>query len=224
MKTPKRLPNCPLCLSDQTNVHAKDKHRSYCHCSHCELVFVPGCFHLCADDEKAIYDQHENHPEDEGYQKFLSRLMTPLLAHLRPSAKGLDFGCGPGPTLSLMLKQRGFDMGVFDPFYANHPEALARQYDFITTTEVVEHLSQPAAVFEQLFNMLRPEGVLGIMTKTIPSLDNFSDWHYTRDPTHITFYAQESFRYLAKQYQYQVEFAGSDVILMTRQIDPEKRN
>jgi len=45
---------------------------------------------------------------DPRYRRFLARLAEPLIAHLPKGARGLDFGCGPGPTLSLMLREAGF--------------------------------------------------------------------------------------------------------------------
>ena len=204
---------CPLCFSVKTGVHDQDKIRAYLLCANCKLVFVPSTHQLSATAEKKVYDQHRNSAEDLAYRKFLSRLMTPMLSYLPTKARGLDFGCGSGPTLSVMLEERGFEMAIYDPYYFHQPEVLARQYDFITATEVVEHLARPAQVFEQLFRMLKLGGVLGLMTRMIPSLNRFSSWYYTLDPTHIAFYAEESFRYLADHYGYQVEFIGPEVII-----------
>lgn len=206
--------DCPLCQSNSTSLHEQGRVRSFYRCRTCELVYVPASFHLGASDEKAIYDQHENDPEDPGYRTFLSRLMKPLLNYLPPDAKGLDFGCGPGPALSLMFEELGFDIKLYDPFYARTPDVLTEKYDFITATEVVEHLANPSAVFEQLFSMLKPGGVLGIMTKMIPDDIRICDWHYARDLTHISFYDQKSFNYLADKFHYHLEFIGADVIIM----------
>lgn len=157
---------------------------------------------------------HENNPDDEGYRHFLSRLMTPMLEYLPASGKGLDFGSGPGPTLSIMLAEQGHNMSIYDPYFANDASVLQDSYDFITTTEVVEHLSRPKEVFCTLFSLLKEGGVLGIMTKLIPSLENFDRWHYTNDPTHITFYAEETFHYLAQQYNYRAEIKRNDTIIL----------
>ncbi|MEI4850515.1 class I SAM-dependent methyltransferase, partial [Klebsiella pneumoniae] len=83
---------------------------------------------------------------------------------LGPGARGLDFGCGPGPALATMLREAGMDMALFDPFFYPQASVLERQYDFITCTEVVEHLHRPAEVFRQLDRLLAPGGWLGVMT------------------------------------------------------------
>src|SRR3990167_7245096 len=144
---------CPLCLHTDLRPHAESRTRPYLRCQHCLLIFVPPEFHLDQQAEKAIYDQHENNPKDPHYRRFLDKLAAPLQALLKPGMKGLDFGSGPGPTLSVMLTERGFDMAIFDPCYANDPAVLSRTYDFITATEVIEHVAQPAEVFRTLFSL-----------------------------------------------------------------------
>ena len=107
--------------------YASDKIRNYVSCGKCRLVFVPNKFHLSASDEKEIYDQHQNNPDDSGYRVFLSRLLTPLVERLEPNRTGLDFGSGPGPTLSVMLSEKGHEMDIYDPFYApTRPVLTAR--------------------------------------------------------------------------------------------------
>lgn len=205
--------SCPLCLQPDSQPYAESPTRTYLRCAHCHLIFVPPHQHLDQRAEKAIYDQHQNNPNDADYRHFLNKLAAPLQKYLQPGMKGLDFGCGPGPTLSVMLTERGFDMAIFDPYYANAPEVLSGHYDFITATEVVEHLAQPGRVFTQLFELLPAIGVLGLMTSLVPEDRDFLTWHYQNDPTHIAFYARHSFLWLAEHYGREVEFVGNDVIL-----------
>ena len=60
------------------------------------------------------------------------------MERLEAQSYGLDFGCGPGPTLSLMLEGQGHQLALFDIYYADNPLLLQGSYDFITGTEVVE--------------------------------------------------------------------------------------
>ena len=124
---------------------------------------LPVCTHPCtarlsshAQEEKAQYDLHENDPHDLGYRKFLSRLTDPLLAKLPPHSYGLDYGCGPGPTLSVMMHEAGHSMALHDPIYHPNPDALSRSYQFITATEVFEHLHQPARDLDSLHRSPSP--------------------------------------------------------------------
>ena len=161
---------CPLCDNLQIQAYYSDNTRDYWQCAGCRLVFVPKAFQLSEAQEKAEYDLHRNHPGDPGYRKFLSRLYLPMLEKQPPPAEGLDFGCGPGPALSHMFVEAGYTMQVYDKFYANNPGVLTRQYDFITCTEVVEHLSAPGKTLHSLFALIRPGGWLGIMTKLVKDI------------------------------------------------------
>lgn len=122
---------CPLCLACGAVDYASDRARSYLQCPQCCLVFVTPDQHLSCEDEKAIYDQHQNSPDDQNYRRFLSRLTVPLLDRIKPQSQGLDFGCGPGPTLSVMMAEQGHQMAPYDIYYADHPLVLQAQYDFI---------------------------------------------------------------------------------------------
>ena len=199
-----------------TSPYHQDKKRAYQQCHQCDLVFVPHKFYLSAEEEKAQYDLHDNQVDDPGYRKFISRTLNPVLERVSIGAKGLDFGCGPGPALSVMAKEQGVDVENYDLYYANYPERLAVQYDFITMTEVIEHLSKPNNVLTQLDKMLKPNGILAIMTKRVKDNDAFKTWHYINDPTHICFYSDKTFEYIANSFSWRLEIIGADVVLLTK--------
>lgn len=207
---------CPLCGSDKIQLYFEDKNRIYLSCLECFLVFVPREFHLSKTAEKSEYDLHNNDPMDPGYAKFLSRLSKPLQKRLANEQKGLDFGCGPGPVLDQVMKDHGHDMDLYDPFYFNNRVIFSKKYDFITATEVVEHLHDPGKEFDLLFDLLIRGGWIGIMTKLVIDKEKFSQWHYIRDLTHVCFYSQSTFKYIARRYEASLTFIGNDVILLQK--------
>ncbi len=209
-----RTPACPLCQSAPPEEFHRDPRRDYFRCRTCSLVFVPPEQFLSAEAEKAEYDRHRNTPDDPGYRRFLSRLFNPLQKHLKPCSRGLDFGSGPGPALSVMLEEAGHPMRIYDPFYADSPEALDKKYDFITATEVLEHLHQPQLELERLWAALLPGGCLGIMTKLVLDRRAFSRWHYKNDLTHVCFFSRETFRWLAAKWAADLFFTDKDVIII----------
>jgi len=180
-------------------------------------VFVPTHQQLSQQDEKAAYDFHQNSPNDVGYRQFLSRLSGPLMDRLEANSQGLDFGCGPGPTLSVMLEEQGHQVALYDIYYAHNPDVLIGGYDFITSTEVIEHLSQPGAELQRLWSLLKPGGYLGLMTKQTTNCEAFASWHYKNDPTHISFFNNQTFDYLGHQWGSAPEFIGADVIIFRKQ-------
>ncbi len=207
--------HCPLCGAGSYTFH-EDRRRRYCRCERCLLVFVPPEFHLSAGDEKAEYDLHQNRVDDPHYRAFLARLATPLLAVLAPGSRGLDFGCGPGPALAAMLAEAGHRMSLYDPFYFPAEDALCPGYDFITATEVVEHLRAPATELDRLWQLLVPGGVLGIMTKLVTDAGAFAGWHYKNDPTHVCFFSRSTWQWWAQARGSQPVFEGADVILLRK--------
>lgn len=172
---------------------------------------------LSPEQEKAVYDQHQNNPDDMGYRQFLGRLATPLVERLPTGPlDGLDFGSGPGPTLSIMLEEMGYNMAIYDPYFAPDPSVLTRQYDFVTCTEAIEHFNQPAKEWGLLLSMIKPGGWLGLMTKLATDAEAFTRWHYKNDPTHVSFFSRDTFRFLAQRDGLEVEFVGNDVILLRK--------
>ena len=211
------MQTCPLCHSQGAGLFHQDKRRQYFRCGHCALVFADPAARLSPEDEKAHYDLHENNPEDAGYRRFLSRLADPLQERLgRSKLNGLDFGSGPGPTLSLMFVEQGHDMAIYDPYFAPEPAVLATQYDFVTCTEAIEHFYTPAKEWGLLLGMVKPGGWLGLMTKLATDADAFSRWHYKNDPTHVSFFSRDTFKFLAERDGLEVEFVGNDVILLRK--------
>ncbi len=209
---------CPLCTYQETTLFYEDKNRRYQQCHRCQLVFVPSLYWVSAEEEKAVYDLHENDPDDQGYRQFLARLSTPLLQKIdrQPKQSGLDFGCGPGPTLSKIIEEHGHRMDLYDPLYAEDPTVFTKKYDFITATEVVEHLREPHKEWTHLFSLLKKAGWLGIMTKLVADKEAFAGWHYIRDLTHICFYGRSTFFYLSACFNADLCFVADDVMLFQK--------
>ncbi len=215
--------NCPLCRGTDIVTYHSDKMRDYLNCTACDLVFVPRAQHISPRAEKAYYDLHDNQPDDPGYRRFLDRLFTPLNQRLTPNAQGLDFGCGPGPTLSKMFAEAGHEMALYDPHYAEDKSVLSASYDFITLSEVAEHLAEPGPELDRLWRLLRPAGWLGIMTKRVRDRAAFRTWHYITDPTHVAYFSEATFHWLAGHWSAngalaRLEIIGADVVLIQKEI------
>ncbi len=207
---------CPLCEAAESSPYFEDAWRQYLLCARCALVFVPEPYWPTEAEARARYDQHRNDPGDAGYRAFLSRPFEAVRARVSAPAAGLDFGSGPGPTLSVMLEEAGYEMTTYDPLYAPDASALDLQYDFITCTEVIEHLQDPARVLGRLVDHLHPGAWLVIMTQLLPGRDAFTTWRYRRDRTHLGFYSTATFRHLADMLACRLERAAPDVFALQR--------
>ncbi len=169
-----------------------------------------------AAQERARYDTHENDPADSGYRAFLARLANPLVERLPPGARGLDYGSGPGPTLSVMLQERGFPTTIYDPFYAPETAVLRERYDFITCSETAEHFFRPSREFQRFDRILRSGGWLGLMTERLDEGVALEEWHYARDPTHVCFYRRRTIEWIAREYGWSPEFPHRNVVLFQK--------
>lgn len=216
MAPPAPPPACPLCAAPGAHVLHQSARRRWWLCGGpCGLVYVDPAQRPDAAAERAQYDLHRNDPADAGYVRFLGRLVEPLLAALGPAPRqGLDFGCGPGPTLSGLLAAAGHAVADYDPIYRPDVALLARRYDFVTATEVVEHFHEPAREFARLRGLLRPGGLLALMTKRRAQPERFAGWHYKNDPTHVSFYHTDTLGWIAAGWGATLTLPAPDVALL----------
>ncbi|HEX4048743.1 MAG TPA: class I SAM-dependent methyltransferase [Elusimicrobiota bacterium] len=174
---------------------------------------MPAAQHADSARERARYETHRNSPDDPGYRAFLDRLLAPLTAVLPAGAEGLDYGCGPGPTASAMLRERGFRTFDYDPFFFPDARPLARTFDFIVCTEVLEHLRRPAEDLARLAGLLKPGGLLGAMTGVLEDDASFEGWWYRRDFTHVMFYRPETLDWIARRWGWELSRPSRDAAL-----------
>lgn len=211
-----RRPKCPVCLSSTTRHFLAVDAKDYWRCQACRAAFVDARHHLSPEDECARYRLHRNDPDDPAYRRFLDQLARPLLERLPPGSEGLDYGCGPGPALARMLSEAGHRVALYDPFFRPDDSVWRRTFDFIACSEVAEHFRRPAVEFRSLNRLLRPGGLLGIMTCFQTEEERFADWHYRRDPTHVVFYREETFFRLAARHGWDCEIPARNVALMRK--------
>lgn len=188
-------------------------------------MFVPASQHLDPGDEKAEYDKHENEVGDPGYRRFLSRALNAIVREAPPGARGLDFGCGPGPALALMLEEAGYPTALYDLYYRPDETVWQAGYDFIVLTEVIEHLARPDRELSRLWHRLEPGGCLVIQTQRVLDQAAFRRWRYIHDPTHIAFYAEATFHWLARWLGADsLDFPDRDLALLRRKRSSDLRS
>ena len=127
-----------------------------------------------------------------------------------------DDDAGALVKLAQEVEEQGHTMSLYDIYYHPDTEVLERSYDFMTATEVIEHLYEPDKVWQQWLNLVKPEGWIGLMTKLVIDVDAFAGWHYKNDPTHVVFFSRQTFQFLAERDKLELEFVGNDVILLRK--------
>ena len=151
--------------------------------------------------------------EDPRYLAFLDRLADPLAARLAPGARGLDYGSGPAPGMATLFERRGFHMRSWDPLFECDRSALDGAYDFLTCSEVLEHIPHPNDALDRMARLLPRGGWLGIMTQFRRDDADFARWWYRRDPTHVCFYSERTMRWIGERRGWPVEVPAPNVTL-----------
>jgi hypothetical protein len=170
--------------------------RAYLRCDVCDLYFLDPAQRATPASERERYDLHRYDPADVGYFEFVRPLIDRIRAGVAPPARGLDYGAGRVPLLADRLRTLGYHMSIYDVFYWPAPAVLQGCYEFVTACEVVEHFYDPGFEFGRLRRLLRPGATLFIMTDPRRDQVEFDRWSYRRDPTHVCFYSERTFRWI----------------------------
>lgn len=152
--------------------------------------------------------QSKKHVYAEGYLDYLSKrnairkiVRALYLYDIRKFCKSatIDFGCGAGELLKMLPKGSvGFEINPFAVRYCNSQGLTVYQYDpgsdkyefwmiepgkfnSFTMNHVLEHLEDPAAVINKIFENCSRLGISRIVF-TVPGTKG-----YTTDATHLTF-------------------------------------
>ena len=210
--------NCPICSTSTSNktktstqtpsqlyhTHTDRDNQRYYRCTECHSVAMHPEHYLSRDEEKARYLTHNNDVDDPGYQKFVRPVIQAVTSHTQTHHHGLDYGAGTGPVITKLLRERGYSMTTYDPFFIPNPEALSTTYDFIVCCEVAEHFHDPQCEFTRFHHLLKPGGLLVIKTELLTPEIDFPNWYYINDPTHTLFYSPEGMRRILIQHDFQI--------------------
>jgi hypothetical protein len=207
---------CIVCKNKKIELFKIIHEKKYWHCINCEAKFLDKKNYIDAINEKKHYLKHNNFIKDPGYRKFLSRLSEPLKKYISINDSGLDYGCGYAPALADIFKEDGFAIDIYDPFFFPNDNLFLNKYNFITCSEVVEHLFNPYDEFFKLDALLENNGYLGVMTSLMPSDQEFENWYYRRDPTHVVFYNEKTFEVIASQMNWNLIIPSKDIAIFKK--------
>lgn len=147
--------------------------------------------------ERNRYLLHDNSLDNQGFRTwlelFIDGTLEPLMSGKGPETRILDYGSGPVPALSMLLKTRGYNPVAYDPFFAPCTRWREEQWDLIVMHEVAEHLRDPSACFQDLAARLGTSGTVVMRTQFLPDEEKkVQSWWYAEDPTHLGFYSRKS--------------------------------
>jgi hypothetical protein len=187
---------------------------SFIECLKCGLFFKPYEAFLSSEDEKQRYSLHNNSVEDESYLNYLEQLVD-----LIPSLEGpvLDFGCGPTKGLEFLLKKRNFkdEVESYDPYFFNK-DLEEKKFKTVYASECFEHFNKPFETISEIKNLMSPHSLLAIRTELYSyELGPINEWWYFKDPTHVCFYTQKTFNWIAESFDFELSYIKSPNILLS---------
>jgi Methyltransferase domain len=169
-------------------------------------------------------------PEDGEYltrNLNVFRIVQHFLTHLKikPNPVVLDFGGGLG-IVPRLLREQGVNAFNYDT-YTKGPFADVQwdgsSPDFIVTSEVFEHLPDPAADIAWIFGH-SPEFVL---VRTWRYFNQGKDWDYIgpEHGAHVFFYSDKAMQFIADKYGYTVELPNEvDALFCKKPLSLFERN
>ncbi|MDD4180363.1 MAG: class I SAM-dependent methyltransferase [Victivallaceae bacterium] len=211
--------NCTLCGSEVEKLTVF-RGNQYFGCGECHSIILDPKSYVSAIEEKKRYEEHNNDVEDKRYQKFVSPIVEKVLADYKEDHKGLDFGAGTGPVITKLLKEKGYNVAIYDPFFANYPERLKEQYDYVMSCEVIEHFHNPKKEFELLKSLLKSGGTLYIKTELYSDDIDFDSWYYKNDITHVFFYHRKTLEWIKRTYEFSNLEIKKDIIIFKTFFNP----
>ena len=217
------MPNqadCPLCLNAHAQLvftaKASGRMREFWQCSNCDLLFVPAIYHVSNAEEEQQYRLHNNESTQAGYVQFLGLIADQVCDLTTLDKVILDFGSGPNPVLAGLLREKGYQVDLFDPIFSPDESALRAQYDVVTCSEVAEHFNCPKKSWERLVSLMAPSGNLFVMTHRRDEVKSLEQWYYIRDITHVAFYSNRCMQWLASTFDLNIRFLSERVTLFSR--------
>ena len=233
--------DCPVCGSIQTNPYGRRKQWPLSKCSNCHSVYrtvFPTGDELQEIYGSNYYDSWNIEADTDAFWQMKVRNCTSYLMAIERYAAGqeertlLDVGCAHGFMLDAAVtrgyapsgleispagdvaRKRGFNVVTSnledDPF---PPES----FDVVTMIDVIEHLSDPRGAIQSVWKMLKPGGLIFVVTPDIASVAARilrGAWpHYL--PEHLIYYSSSSLKKLFDMTNMNVVELGSGYKYLT---------
>lgn len=219
--------SCPVCNKAETNYFVTKNDFSFNKCDQCDFVFLYPMPEQEELNQQYIEGENELEPACNKPSSRLRRAFLKLPRFL-PYAfrkKTLDFGCGGGfiaHALSFIAKSsNGIDINENAIAYAKQHFKRANyacidfvqllkakdKYDFVYSSEVIEHVSDINLYMKTLAHLVEKGGVAYITTPDMghPNVpQDITKWSMLCPPIHVQHFTQKTVKQLFKRYGFEV--------------------
>lgn len=230
-----RIESCRICGSGAVLPVYRKNEYDLARCRSCKTVFVVDP--PSTDELSRLYSfdsgYHLGFREDEAREERAgveARERAELLGRHESPGRLLDIGCSAGHFLSAArdrgwdtvgvelsgdtaeLARKWFALEIHTGDIANAPLA-DESFDAVTMWDVFEHLADPIAKLQRIRRLLRPGGLLLILTPNVeglfPKLSLLSspitgEWTHPEPPHHLFQFSKRSLRLVLARHGFQV--------------------
>lgn len=179
---------CNICSNNLKKLTINNM--DFLYCKSCEALYKEKTPNK--DEEKSRYMFHQI---DEGYKEYMKNIFLKIKDYLNPGIS-LDFGCGKENTLEMIATKYNFKFYSYDLYFKPF-KYKDFKYDNIVLNEVFEHIKDPFNLILELKSLLKEDGKIIILTAT--HNNNFNNWWYLRDITHVSFYSKKTLEIIGKK-------------------------
>ncbi|XMB72897.1 class I SAM-dependent methyltransferase [Mycoplasmatota bacterium WC30] len=211
---------CKVCGSQTEEIHHAKFNVSYFRCTNCEFISKDDSAMISKEHELKIYNYHNNSLENEGYVKYLKNFIDTAIIPFVQGSRALDFGSGPSPVLSYILKNDyDFTCDIYDLYFSPTKSYTNKVYNLVVCTEVIEHIPYPLEYFGFFKSLLEEDGTLSMMTLLHPN-DNelFLNWHYIRDKSHISFFSLKTLEVISQKVGLKIIYSDNNRCITFKKI------
>lgn len=213
---------CPICGRSQYKVVFKKGKFSGQQCKECGLIYLnprlknPNNVYI--DDQTSSTSKYYESSIKADRKTFTERIK--IIEEFAAKGFFLDIGCStgtfleiarengwnvhgvePNPKSALICKEKG--LPVINDFFGNKTTGNRNKFDAVYFGDVIEHLPNPEKDLLNIYNILKKDGIVMIVT---PNFDSLSARFLQIKPLeHILYFNKSSIAYLLKKTNFKIE-------------------
>lgn len=205
---------CPICRSESTRSLFVHEGFDIRRCASCDHLWAAGGAPSDYTNQASLVECYRN--DEPAHRALMRKSLRQIRPWLRPGARILDFGCGPG-LFVLEARAQGFDAVGIDiafwvaaaaahwdlPLHVGPIETApyeAASFDAVVSIVSYEHLEDPVAITGHLARLVKPGGILAVVSvphsRGIAWLMARRNWWDIAPPEHLQFFSRRSLRCL----------------------------
>jgi SAM-dependent methyltransferase len=216
---------CPVCQAAAARVAFAKAGYPFRRCGACGFLFASP--YPTAEQLGAYYNHPSRAPSEDHFNKAASRRRRAFLRALRfwryagAGRRVLDFGCGGGFMVeafgrigarvsgldisagAIAYAKKHFPRGTFYCEPMDTFRARGLRFDFVFSSEVLEHVPGPDELLTSFAAVTRPGGYLYVASpdaghRLVPA--NIAEWDQVAPPEHIQLFTRENAQILFARY------------------------